>query len=362
MLPKLYEKRNEIRRLEALMDKSEEKQEEKKAQYFPGIGADIGTMNLISARRTPEGVKTKRIRDLFLDLPKEAGKMLKLTGADFVERDDDLIILGDRALEISNVFGKEARRPLSSGLVSPKEIDSFEVLSLLVKHILGEPLEENEHCYFSVPAMPIDRPEQTVIYHKGIFEKIISDCGYTPTAANEAMAIIYSETAAENFSGIGMSFGSGLSNVALSVNTIEGLSFSVNRSGDWIDKGAANSIGSTQARMCSIKERGIDLNHPQNREQEAITFYYRALIEYVLDHITNRFRAIQDQFALPKPIPIVVAGGTSLVGGFMEFFQKVFESKQKRFPIEVSEIRQAKDPLNSIAKGLLVQATQEYAE
>lgn len=327
-----------------------------------GVGLDVGTMWIVSAKRTAEGIKTKRVRDLFLDLPMEASKMLKLTGADFITRENDLVILGSPALEICNVFGKEARRPLSGGLISPKEIDSLEILSLLMRNVLGKPKAENEYCYFSVPATSTDKPEKGTIYHKGVLEKIISDCGYTPVAANEAMAIIYSETAAENFSGIGLSFGSGLTNVALAVNTIEGLSFSVNRAGDWIDRGAANSIGSTQARMCSIKERGMDLNHPQNREQEAIAFYYRALIEYVLDQIINRFRAIQNQFALPKPIPIVVAGGTSLAGGFMEFFTKVFESKQKRFPIEISEIRQAKDALNSIAFGLLVQAGQEYVK
>ena len=360
MLSNHYERQEDLQRLEKIMNKQTEEPKKQKVVMLPGISLDGGTMNLISARRTVDGIKIKRIRDLFLDLPKEASKMLKLAGTDFIERADDLVVIGDQALQISNVFGKEARRPLSSGLVSPKEIDSFEILSLLIKQILGEPLELGEYCYFSIPAIPVDKPEESIIYHKGVLEKIISDCGYTPIAANEAMAIIYSETAAENFSGIGMSFGAGLTNVALAVNTIEGLSFSVNRAGDWIDRGAANSIGSTQARMCSIKERGMDLNHPQNREQEAIAFYYRALIEYVLDQIINRFRAIQNQFALPKPIPIVVAGGTSLAGGFMEFFTKVFESKKKRFPIEISEIRQAKDPLNAIALGLLVQAGQEY--
>jgi hypothetical protein len=277
-----------------------------------------------------------------------------------VEREEDVLILGDAALETANVFGKEARRPLVSGLISPDEIDSLEVLSLLVRHVLGDPVEPDEFCYFSVPAAPIDRPDRDVVYHQGVFEKIVRECGYTPVTSNEAMGIIYSETAKDGFSGVAFSFGSGMTNVALAVNTIEGLSFSVARSGDWIDSGAAKSVGSTQARMCAMKEKGINLLNPQGREQEAVTFYYKALINYALDQVATRFKAIQSQFALPKPIPIIVSGGTSLAGGFMELFNKVFDEKRKRFPIEISEIRKASDPMNAVANGMLVQALQEY--
>ena len=58
----------------------------------------------------------------------------------------------------------------------------------------------------------------------------------------------------------------------------------------------------------------------------------------------------------------MVSGGTSLAGGFLDFFKAVFEKKRKRFPIEISEIRHAKDPLNAVAHGMLIQAMQEYDE
>ena len=213
-----------------------------------------------------------------------------------------------------------------------------------------------------MPAEPVDASDRDVVYHKGIFEKIISELGFTPVSSNEAMGIIYSETAQDGFSGIGISFGSGMTNVALAVNTIEGLSFSLSRGGDWIDSGAAKSIGTTQARICALKEKGIDLRNPLDRTEEAICFYYKALIEYALDQIAKRFIMIQNQFALPKPIPIIVSGGTSLPGSFVEFFISVFERKKKRFPIEISEIRHASQPMNAVANGMLVQAIQEYEE
>lgn len=327
-----------------------------------GIGLDIGTMNLVAARRTAQGVEHTRMRDAFLDLPPSAKKMLKLSGTSFVERGDDVLLLGDAAMETANVFGKEARRPLQAGLVAAGEIEALEVLGLMIKQILGPPRVEGEHCYFSVPAAPIDRPERDIIYHKGVFERIVEDCGYTAWAANEAMAIIFSECADDGFSGVALSFGSGMTNVALAINTIPGLEFSVARGGDWIDAGVANSIGSTQARICAIKEAGVDLLKPEGREQEALAFYYKELIRYALDQIAQRFKQIQGQFELPKPIPLIISGGTSKAGNFIQLFEKEFKKRQKRFPIQVSEIRHASDPLNAVANGMLTQAIIEHEE
>lgn len=326
-----------------------------------GLGLDVGTMNVVSARRSgPEQVETARVRDAFLDLEEGAKKMLKLSGINFIDKGKDgIVVVGDSALEMANVFGREARRPLARGLISAGEIEALEILGILIKNLIGPPRIPGEVCYFSVPAAPVDE-KRDVVYHRGVFERIITECGYKAVAANEAMAIVYAETARDGFSGLGISFGSGMANIALSVSGVEGLTFAVARGGDWIDAGAASATGATASRMCALKERGFDLMAPVGREQEALALYYKALIEYVIAAISNEFAKIKDRFALPKAIPIVVSGGTAMAGNFLPFFKHTFEPKRARFPIEISEIRQASDPLNAVARGLLIQAMQEY--
>ena len=81
-----------------------------------------------------------------------------------------------------------------------------------------------------------------------------------------------------------------------------------------------------------------------------------------MDNIAQQFVMKGGHLTLNKPIPIVVGGGTSLAGGFMDFFREVFETKRKRFPIEISEVRHASDPFHAVAKGMLVLAQQEYDE
>jgi len=288
--------------------------------------------------------------------------MLKLSGVNFIDRGEEgIIVVGDAALEMANVFGREARRPLSGGLISAGEMDALEILGVMVKNLLGTPSVGKEYCYFSVPASPVDA-DRDVVYHRGVFERIVTECGFTAVASNEAMAIIYAETAAEGFSGLSISFGSGMCNCALAVNALEGLTFSVARGGDWIDNGAARAVGSTGSRMCSLKEGGLDLMNPQGREQEALALYYKSLIEYCIDKTAAEFAKIRDKFAMPRPIPLVVSGGTSMAGNFLAFFQQTFELKRKRFPIQISEVRQASDPLNTVARGLLIQAMQEYED
>jgi hypothetical protein len=328
-----------------------------------GAGLDIGTMNIVSARRQADGsVETSRVRDAFLDLDPSAKKMLKLSGVNFIDQGEDgIIVVGDAAMSMANVFGREARRPLSQGLISAGEMDALDILGVMVKNVLGEPAAKGESCYFSVPAAPVDA-DRDVVYHKGVFERIVTECGYTAYAGNEAMAIVYAETAKDGFSGLGISFGSGMCNLALAVTGVEGLCFSVARGGDWVDAGAAKATGSTQSRICALKEKGIDLMDPKSREEEALVLYYKSLIEYCVDQTAREFTQIKDRFSLPKPIPIVVSGGTSLAGNFVEFFTEVFEKKRRRFPIEISEIRHASDPLNAVARGLLIQAMQEHDE
>lgn len=328
----------------------------------PGAGIDIGTMNIVAARQEGENIKTRRVRDAFIDVPKQAKRMLRISKADYVEKDGKIILIGDHAMTMAASFGKELRRPLSGGLVSAGEIDAVEVIGILVDKVLGKPVVKDEICFFSVPANPVDQPNRDNVYHEDVLKQILKELGYRPYPANEAMAVVYSETADDGFSGIGLSFGSGMTNIALAYQTVEALTFSVARGGDWIDAGAASSTQPTQEVICSIKEGGLDLTSPKTMEERAIAAYYKRLIEYCLVKISEKFDSIRGQFAFNQEIPIVVSGGTSLAGGFLEFFSEVFEEHRSRFPLKVSDIRQAEDPLNAVAYGMLIQAQQEYED
>ena len=60
-----------------------------------------------------------------------------------------------------------------------------------------------------------------------------------PTPIVEGLAVVFGELADSNFSGIGISCGSGLCNVCLAVLSVPVISFSVPKAGDFIDSQAA---------------------------------------------------------------------------------------------------------------------------
>jgi hypothetical protein len=331
------------------MDMSKDKND-----FQPGVGLDIGTMNFVSARRSGKSVSTNRVRNAFLDMPPEHKRMLKLSNTSYVELQNKLLVIGDEALETANLFNKEARRPMSGGVISAGELDSQQVIGLIIKSVVGEPKKAREKCCYSVPAAAVDVPGSDITYHSKILGKILEEIGYSADPVNEALAVVFSECAPSNFTGLGISYGSGMTNICLSYNAMSVLEFSLGRGGDWVDAGAARALGLTSARICSIKESGVDINNPTTRESEAIAVYLDNLIDYSINQIISHFGKVRNDIMINKPLPIIVSGGTSLANGFLDKFKARFNNLAGKFPFPVSEIRAAKDPLTAVATGLLV--------
>lgn len=324
-----------------------------------GRGLDVGTANLVAAAQTVDGeVNISLQRNAFIDITPEdhTRNMLNQLGVPYVEINGNMVVVGDHAFKLANVFNRATRRPMKDGMISSTEADAMPIEQLLLQNLLGEPTKDGEVCYFTIPADPIDA-DLNVIYHKGVFSGLLRGLHYTPKALLEGHAVVYSELAEDDFTGIGISCGGGMFNICVAYQAIPAVSFATTRGGDWIDKNVAQVLGVSASRATSIKERGIDITKPKNREEEAVEIYYRNLIAYTLENIKKRFMQAADRPNFSEPISIVCAGGTSLVGGFIEVFRDEF--KNINFPIEVKDIRLAEDPLYTVAKGCLVAALSE---
>lgn len=333
------------------------------------IGCDIGTMFCVCASQI-EGKKVEinSIRNMFLPVTDDmiSASEIANTQIDYVEAKDEdessLYIIGEDSYRFANIFNQKVRRPMSKGVISSEEIDALDVLTLMIEKMIGGKVKEG-YCIYSVPADAIDLEIPPVLYHEKVFGMIFSKLGYNAEPLNEAMAIIFSECKKENFTGIACSFGAGLTNVVCAYKGTPTLTFAVSRAGDWIDESAAASLGIIPNRITSVKEKeDFDLRNPmatknkkERRIRSAISFYYTTLIEYVLNTIVKKFNQDADGLEINETMPIIVSGGTSKPTGFVEIFKDVFKNI-KNFPYQISEIRQAKDPLNAVAEGALIYA------
>jgi len=332
----------------------------KKAKSNRAKGLDVGTSFINCAENQGKRVSFRAIRNSFFDMEDTSftKRMLQRTGINYIKRNDKLFVIGDEALEFANIFNKEARRPLSGGAISPREKEALPLVEILIKSILGRASHKEERVAYSVPGEPIDTT-LNLTYHRTVLGEALSELGYAPKPINEALAVVFSELNDENFTGIGLSFGGGMVNVCMSFMAAPVFSFSICKSGDWIDGQAAMAVDETNSKVCMFKEANLDLTRTKglSRMEKALSVYYRNLTEYVLKHLKAKFENTKEMPELKKPVDIVIAGGTSLPNGFLQLFNCML--KRVKFPHTIGKVKMAGEPLNAVANGALISAIAE---
>jgi len=347
--------------------KKEKKEEEAiqalKGQLQKGKGVDIGTMFVKCAHKEGDEIVFKSQRNAFFDVEHTdfTKKILDNSKVKYIIKGDDLYVVGDEALQFANMFNKDTRRPLSKGVISPTEKEALPIIELLIKSVIGKPAHKGEIVYFSVPGEPLDA-DFNVLYHIKMVEGFIKTLGYAPKPINEGHAIILSELAEEDFTGMGLSFGGGMVNVCLSFMSVPIFKFSVAKSGDWIDQQVAMAVDETASRVSSIKESSLDLSKEGelSKIESALSIYYNHLIEYVIENIKQEFAKTRRLPRIPNPISIILSGGTSLPKGFSGRFKQILD--RLKLPIPVDSIRMAVQPLRSVAKGALIAASADESK
>lgn len=340
--------------------KEAEKVQALKGQVRKGKGVDIGTAFVKCAHKEGEEIVFKSQRNAFFEIEHTdfTKNILDNSKVKYIIKEDKLYVVGDEALEFANMFNRETRRPLSRGVISPTEKEALPMVELLIKSVVDKPLHKEEIVYFSIPGEPLDA-EFNIIYHTKMIEGFLNTLGYTPKPINEGHAIILSELAEEDFTGIGLSFGGGMVNVCLSFMSVPIFKFSVTKAGDWIDQQVAMATDETASRVSAIKESSLDLSKEGSlsKIESALSIYYNHLIEYVIENIKQEFTKARKMPRITKPITVVLSGGTSLPKGFAGRFRQILN--QLKLPVSVGNVRMASQPLRSVAKGALVAASAD---
>ncbi len=302
---------------------------------------------------------------MFLPVEKRSMQFSEIQGQDIEyvkigDVEDDIYVIGEDQYRLSNVFNKEVRRTMKRGIIQQDEIDQADIMTMMLSKVAGK--TKGGKCIYSIPSEPIDEPDTApVLYHEQVISRMFKTLGYKQESLNESMQIIFAECKKDGYSGIQISFGSGLTNVCCQYKGTPTLQFSIYRGGDWIDHNQQKSIGLLQSRVTYVKENSFSLldlkskNKQEHRIKEQLGFFYRSLIEYTLEKIVDKFNEDSENLSIDAKIPIVVSGGTSKPDGFLDVFKDTFEDFHN-FPYEVSEIRQQTDPMNQVQEGCMLYA------
>jgi hypothetical protein len=266
----------------------------------------------------------------------------------------DIVVAGNDAQKFAEVFHVETRRPMANGVLNPHEPHSLSVLRRIIGKLLGRAAADGQKVYFSMPAAS-DQGDGGNAYHEASMNLILSELGYAPTPIQEGLAVVFGELGTSNFTGIGVSCGSGLCNACLAVLSVPVLTFAVPKAGDFIDNQAAAVTGELATRLRVLKENTFRLNGlTSDRTANALTVYYQEMITNLTSALRSHISATQRLPKLDQAIPLVLSGGTVMPKGFLEHFSAALKAQD--FPVRLSEVRLSADPLNSTARGALMAA------
>jgi hypothetical protein len=330
------------------------------------LGLDIGTKNIILAYKDKENKrKIKYEVNGFLRIPKSDGftkQLLVNSGVPYLEYGSDFIALGKKAEELSYAFNRTMQRPMVDGVISGKTDEAMEIMAIIIKEIIGK-VEDGATLYYCIPADALNR-QTNVQFHDKIIKMIMSQLGSEKLQAhpiNEARALVIGQV--EDKTGVGISWGAGMVNVCYCLYGIEIFKFSIVGAGDRIDMDSAMRFGydpkepggdyrETPTSICRRKEK-MDLNScPDDAVGKAIWINYGLMIEDVIKNIIDGFNRNEEKARVDRPIPVVIAGGTSSPEGFTEYVQKIIGESD--MPFEVECVKRAEKPLYAVAEGCLI--------
>jgi hypothetical protein len=320
------------------------------------FGLDVGTSRIVVARREEKKYKFEAQLNAFITLPysRLTESLLQREEVFHEVEGDEIVVAGNDAQKFAEVFHVETRRPMYRGVLNPHEPHSLTVVRRLITKLLGRAGAEDTKVLFSIPAA-VDNQEDGIAHHEASIRLILSGLGYDAEPIEEGLAVVFGEMSASNYSGFGISCGSGLCNVCLAELSLPVISFAVPKAGDYIDTHAAGVTGEVATRIRIQKEQAFHLNGTSSdRVLNALTVYHDDVIRTLTNTLRSKIASSQRLPKLNRPVPVVLSGGTAMPKGFLDRFAASLRARD--FPVRVSEVRLAADPLNSTARGALMAA------
>jgi len=328
------------------------------------LGLDLGTKNIVLAYRDGEKIREKCEINGYLILDRAddfTEQLLVKQGVPFVRRGNELIAIGRKAEKLAYSFNKTLMRPMAHGGVSMFNDDSLEIITIIIKAIIGK-LNDDAILYYCTTAAPINA-DVNIDFHKKLVKLVVEsyqgEAKIQAFQINEGRCLILEEPEA-----IGISWGAGTVTVHAGVLGVPVFEFSICGAGDLVDEEAAKRFGydpkhpnnpcsETPTTICRRKEE-LDLSvMPDDNVGKAIVLFYEILVENVVNNIVKGLIENKDKFRFDHPLPVVNAGGTSMPKGFMDLLKRQIDKVRDKLVIPIGELRRCSDPLFEVSHGCL---------
>ncbi len=321
------------------------------------LGLDIGTSRIVLAAG-PNGHRAQSQLNAFVSVPysKMTESILQQNKMIYYRNGKELFVYGNDSERFASFFNAVPRRPMQHGVLNPQEVMGQQIIQAIIEKLVPR-ARQNELICFSIPGKG-EGADTNLVYHEAMLRNMLQGLGYEAKAVNEGLAVVFAELQDENFTGIGISCGGGMCNVCVSFLSVPMLAFSIPKAGDYIDTSVAAVVDETATRVRLIKEESLDLSRqPKDKIMGALHIYYEDVLQSLIAALRDAFEGSRHLPKMDRPIPIVLSGGTAKPRGFLQKFESLL--KASNFPIQISDIRLASDPLTATARGCYIAAMSE---
>src|SRR5215207_6115952 len=156
------------------------------------IGLDIGTSRIVMADG-PEGNRRRAQLNAFVPVAcsEMAENMLKQRNMVYERNCKNLYVYGNDSDFFASFLDTDARRPMSEGLINPKEENSQHMIQRIIQMMVPR-AKRNDVLCFSVPGKG-EGVGGNLVYHEAVLKNFLQSLGYNAKAINEGQAVVFSE-------------------------------------------------------------------------------------------------------------------------------------------------------------------------
>lgn len=371
------------------------------------IALDFGTHRLKCLRRRFEHLVGRNCRTALSVVPntEASRRILENVNVTYAVCDDNLVVLGDSAIDVSRLIQIPSVSPLPDGHVPKNDPPARQVVLSLLNAVLPPPETEGELCCMTVPGgnkelrrldgqirnsgkpsesesadaesdKPKSRSRSRMKFSASddsddleFLSHLVRLRGYEPMVINAGMAGILANNSDTYFSGLGIDFGASTSDASLAVMSEEISHCNIRKGGNWIDESLAlefnefawDSRGNKYLDTDSIgrwkEELETSITEPTDPRQARMAELYEQLITDVLEQVATEVSRVPRMNEVQQPATLVACGGAARIKGFDRMLGQVVAAMD--FPIRIGDVRVAAESDYDIARGLLINGELE---
>src|SRR5215216_3811040 len=156
------------------------------------VGLDIGTSRIVVADSASKQEARTEL-NAFVAVPNSemAENMLKQRNMVYERNCKNLYVYGNDSDFFASFLDTDARRPMQSGLLNPREEMSHKIMQLIIKRVVPQTRKGEPLC-FSVPGRG-ENAQGNLVYHEAVLKSFLNSLGYNAKSLNKGQAVVLSE-------------------------------------------------------------------------------------------------------------------------------------------------------------------------